>query len=182
MNTPKQLLGEGLLHNVPGTEVFDDSDHLIKSKDSNIELGAIQVTLDVGGAPVTNLSGQGFRNTAFRLWDKTKGVTANFSTTFVLNISPETSPGGEGLSFILAADTTPPQTATNNGLECKRKHEWILSANVVKRFTSKSTPKTLHENSFTGLTGEAPPPHMPTEIPAFVWPAMPPSFKGDSGN
>ena len=32
------------------------------------------------------------------------------------------------------------------------------------------------------LTGEAPPPLVPTEIPAFVWPAMPPSFKGDSGN
>ncbi|KAK9986629.1 hypothetical protein SO802_031580 [Lithocarpus litseifolius] len=82
------------------------SGNLIMLKDSDIELGAIQVTLDVGGAPITNLSGRVFHNTAFRLWDKTKGVTANFSTTFVLNISPKTSPGGEGLSFILAADTT----------------------------------------------------------------------------
>ena len=32
------------------------------------------------------------------------------------------------------------------------------------------------------LTGEAPPPLVPAEIPAFVWPAKPPSFKGDSGN
>lgn len=38
--------------------VFSDSDHLIKSRDSNIELGAIQVTLDVGGAPITNLFGR----------------------------------------------------------------------------------------------------------------------------
>ena len=30
------------------------------------------------------------------------------------------------------------------------------------------------------LTGEAPPPLLPTERPAFVWPAMPPSFKEDT--
>ena len=92
------------------------SGNLIMSKYSNIELGAIQVTLDVGGAPITSLSGRVFHNTAFRLWDKTKGVTANFSTTFVLNISPKTSPGGEGLSFILAADTTPPQNSDGQWL------------------------------------------------------------------
>uniref|UniRef100_A0A7N2M4I5 non-specific serine/threonine protein kinase n=1 Tax=Quercus lobata TaxID=97700 RepID=A0A7N2M4I5_QUELO len=59
---------------------------------------------------------QVFHNTAFRLWDKTKGVTANFSTTFVLNISPKTSPRGEGLSFILATDTTPPQNSDGKWL------------------------------------------------------------------
>ena len=43
-------------------------------------------------------------------------MTANFSTTFVLNISPKTSPRGEGLSFILAADTTPPQNSDGQWL------------------------------------------------------------------
>jgi hypothetical protein len=32
------------------------------------------------------------------------------------------------------------------------------------------------------LTGEAPPPLVPTERPVFVWPAMPPSFKENTGN
>ncbi|GLT77936.1 hypothetical protein SLA2020_494890 [Shorea laevis] len=32
------------------------------------------------------------------------------------------------------------------------------------------------------LTGEAPPPLLPSERPVFVWPAMPPSFKEDSDN
>jgi serine/threonine protein kinase len=32
------------------------------------------------------------------------------------------------------------------------------------------------------LTGEAPPPLLPAERPAFVWPAMPPSFKEDTDN
>ncbi|KAM3686075.1 hypothetical protein ACJW31_11G169800 [Castanea mollissima] len=32
------------------------------------------------------------------------------------------------------------------------------------------------------LTGEVPPPLVPTERPAFVWPAMPPSFKEDAEN
>ena len=32
------------------------------------------------------------------------------------------------------------------------------------------------------LTGETPPPLVPTERPVFVWPAMPPSFKENTGN
>ena len=32
------------------------------------------------------------------------------------------------------------------------------------------------------LTGEVPPPLVPTERPAFVWPAMPPSFQEDAEN
>jgi hypothetical protein len=31
------------------------------------------------------------------------------------------------------------------------------------------------------LKGEVPPPVVPTERPAFMWPAMPPSFKDDTG-
>ncbi|XP_050244649.1 probable L-type lectin-domain containing receptor kinase S.5 [Quercus robur] len=91
------------------------SGQLIMSNYSHIEFGAIQVTPDVTGA-IPNYSGRVFYNNTFRLWDKTKGVTANFSTTFVLNISPKTSPGGEGLSFILAADTTPPQNSDGQWL------------------------------------------------------------------
>ena len=32
------------------------------------------------------------------------------------------------------------------------------------------------------LTGEVPPPLVPTERPAFVWPSMPPSFREDAEN
>nr|POE46388.1 putative l-type lectin-domain containing receptor kinase s.5 [Quercus suber] len=91
------------------------SGYLIMSNYSHIEFGAIQVTPDVTGA-IPNYSGRVFYNNTFRLWNKNSGVTANFNTTFVLNISPKTSPGGEGLSFILAADTTPPQNSDGQWL------------------------------------------------------------------
>ncbi|XP_030927569.1 probable L-type lectin-domain containing receptor kinase S.5 [Quercus lobata] len=81
----------------------------LKMSNSYIVLGAIQVTPDVSNkASIAKNSGRAFYLKPFRLWSKSKGLTANFSTTFVLNITPKTSPGGEGLSFILAADATLP--------------------------------------------------------------------------
>jgi hypothetical protein len=55
---------------------------------------------------MANKSGRAFHDKRFRLWSKSKGVTASFSTTFQLNIKNMTNPGGEGLAFILAADPT----------------------------------------------------------------------------
>ncbi|KAK7848745.1 putative l-type lectin-domain containing receptor kinase s.5 [Quercus suber] len=81
----------------------------LKMSNSYIVLGAIQVTPDVSNkASIAKNSGRAFYLEPFRLWSKSKGLTANFSTTFVLNITPKTFPGGEGLSFILAADATLP--------------------------------------------------------------------------
>ncbi|KAM4079429.1 hypothetical protein ACB094_09G117000 [Castanea mollissima] len=83
---------------------------------SSIQLDAIQVTPDASGASIANYSGRAFYKEPFRLWSKSKGLTANFNTTFVLNISPRTPPGGEGLSFILAADATLPQNSEGQWL------------------------------------------------------------------
>jgi serine/threonine protein kinase len=58
---------------------------------------------------MANKSGRAFYEKPFRLWSKSKGVTASFSTTFQLNIKNMTNPGGEGLAFILAADPTLPE-------------------------------------------------------------------------
>ena len=97
---------------------FQNGDsQLILSKNSYIVMNAIQVTPDVSKASIENFSGRAFYWKPFRLWSKSKSLTtANFSTTFVLRISPQTTPGGEGLSFILAADTTLPQNSEGQWL------------------------------------------------------------------
>ncbi|GLT77934.1 hypothetical protein SLA2020_494880 [Shorea laevis] len=73
-----------------------------------VYLGAIQVTPDVRtNSYMINKSGRVFYNKQFRLWSsKRKDVAASFNTTFVLKITPQTTPGGEGCAFILAADAT----------------------------------------------------------------------------
>lgn len=92
-----------------------DEPSLILSKNSKIYLDAIQITPDIRGA-ITDYSGRTFYRKPYRLWSKTKNQTAEFSTTFVLNIGNQTSPGGEGLAFILTADTTLPENSDGKWL------------------------------------------------------------------
>ena len=74
------------------------------SSNSYIVFGAIQVTPDVSsGALITNQSGRALYKRPFRL-----GRNASFSSTFVINISNKTIPGGEGLAFILTGRTDLP--------------------------------------------------------------------------
>ncbi|XP_062166807.1 probable L-type lectin-domain containing receptor kinase S.5 [Alnus glutinosa] len=117
---------------------------------SDIYSNAIQVTPDSRNAIdyMKNKSGRAFYKKPFRLWSKRKGVSASFNTTFLLNIKNETDPGGEGLAFILAADTTLPGgsdgqwlgivNATTNGSR---------QANVVavEFDTRKSYPEDLED-------------------------------------
>ncbi|KAF8396046.1 hypothetical protein HHK36_017658 [Tetracentron sinense] len=71
------------------------------SNESNILKDALQVTYDLSGAPISNLSGRILSKKPFKLWSRKKGTTASFNSTFVLNILSQTSPGGEGMAFIL---------------------------------------------------------------------------------
>ncbi|KAK4281808.1 hypothetical protein QN277_013260 [Acacia crassicarpa] len=84
---------------------------LILSDFSRIFRDAIQVTPDAYGEDLKNRSGRAFYNKAYRVWSNKKNQTASFNTSFIFNISPNTpsNPGaGEGLAFILAADTSLP--------------------------------------------------------------------------
>nr|POE74241.1 putative l-type lectin-domain containing receptor kinase s.5 [Quercus suber] len=98
----------------------EDEHNLIITEGTTILLNAIQVTPDVANDPITNYSGRIFYSKPFRLWSKSKKITASFNTTFDLKItpdlSPKQSPVGEGMAFILAADTTLPQKSEGQWL------------------------------------------------------------------
>ncbi|KAM4072863.1 hypothetical protein ACB094_11G171700 [Castanea mollissima] len=103
----------------------EDEHNLIITEGTTILLNEIQVTPDVANDPITNSSGRISYNKPFRLWSKSKKVAASFNTTFDLKITPDLSskqsPVGEGMAFILAADTTLPQ---------KSKGQWLGIVNA----------------------------------------------------
>ena len=117
-------------------------------------MNAIQVTPDVSKDSIENYSGRAFYWKPFRLWSRSKNLTtANFNTTFVLNISPRTTPGGEGLSFILAADATLPQNSEGQWLGIvNASTNGSPEANVVavEFDTRKSYPEDI-DNNHVGL-------------------------------
>ncbi|KAG2686923.1 hypothetical protein I3760_09G029100 [Carya illinoinensis] len=129
---------------------YETNNDLILSKNSVVFLDAIQVTPDLRGENITNRSGRVFYKEPFRLWSKSKGVTASFNTTFVLRISPVTSPvGGEGLAFILTADTTLPEASQGQWLGIvNASTNGSSQADVVaiEFDTRKSYPEDLDEN------------------------------------
>ena len=95
----------------------EDEHNLIITEGTTILMNAIQVTPDVANDPMTDYSGRIFYKQPFRLWSKSKKVTASFNTTFDLKITPKKqSPVGEGMAFILAADTTLPQKSEGQWL------------------------------------------------------------------
>ncbi|WJX17722.1 hypothetical protein P8452_07601 [Trifolium repens] len=90
-----------------------DESYLLLSKNSKIYLNAIQITPDIRGE-IMNYSGRAFYNIPYTLWNKNK--IASFNTNFVLNIGPQTSPGGEGIAFVIASDTTLPENSDGQWL------------------------------------------------------------------
>ncbi|XP_027367407.1 probable L-type lectin-domain containing receptor kinase S.5 [Abrus precatorius] len=105
-----------------------DEANLILSQNSKIYLDAIQVTPDIRGS-IHSYSGRAFYNKPYKLWSMKKNQTANFNTTFVLNINPQTSPGGEGLAFILTSDITLPENSSG---------EWLGIVNATNNGTSQA--------------------------------------------
>lgn len=82
---------------------FEEHEKDFITNNSYIILNAIQVTPDVTGAPISNLSGRILHHKPLKLWrgHQDHPVLASFNTTFVINIKPKIFPGGEGLAFIL---------------------------------------------------------------------------------
>ncbi|EEF31672.1 ATP binding protein, putative [Ricinus communis] len=109
---------ECLSFTYPKFETENETD-LIRHN-SYIVLNAIQVTPDVSGGSITNLSGRALYKEPFKLWGKSKkGISrtrASFNSTFVLNISPRTNPGGEGVAFILTEDSDLPENSQGQWL------------------------------------------------------------------
>ncbi|ESW17689.1 hypothetical protein PHAVU_007G260500 [Phaseolus vulgaris] len=93
-----------LYFNFPSFQPQDEADLLLNGN-SKISLDAIQVTPDIRG-PITNYSGRVFYKEQLKLRDSQRGTKTSFNSTFVFNIAAQTSPGGEGLAFILTDDTS----------------------------------------------------------------------------
>ncbi|CAN8298467.1 unnamed protein product [Cochlearia groenlandica] len=128
----------------PEFKESNDSD-LIRDN-SYIVLGAIQVTPDVRGS-LANHSGRALYKKPFKLWNKDKRAT--FNTTFVINISNQTDPGGEGLAFVLTPEKTSPQNSSGMWLglvneKTNRTHESKIVA--VEFDTRKSHVGDLDGN------------------------------------
>ncbi|KAL6318130.1 hypothetical protein AAG906_035635 [Vitis piasezkii] len=142
-------------------QFFNDStenDFLLT--DSQITQDAIQVTYDVSGNPITNLSGQALYKRPFKLWSESKG-TASFNTTFVLRITPRTDPGGEGLAFILTGHATRPENTQNQivavEFDTKKSHMEDLSnnhigVNVNSVYSIKQANLSINLSSGTDIT------------------------------
>ncbi|GAB4851527.1 hypothetical protein Ancab_030929 [Ancistrocladus abbreviatus] len=115
---------------------------------SNIAYDALQVTMDARGASITNLSGRILRREPFKLWNRKRGI-ASFNTTFVLNIRPETDPGGEGIAFILTKDAEVPQNSYGQwlGIVNDETNGSSTSNIVAVEFdTKKSFPEDIDNN------------------------------------
>ncbi|CAH8312584.1 unnamed protein product [Eruca vesicaria subsp. sativa] len=125
--------------NFPTFEESNDSD-LIRDN-SYIVLGAIQVTPDIRGS-LTNHSGRALYKKPFKLWSKDK-KKATFTTTFVINISNQTNPGGEGLAFVLTPETAAPQNSSGMwlGLVNETTNRTLGSKIVAVEFDTRKSHK-----------------------------------------
>lgn len=147
-----QLQGTACLNFSFSSFPRESGDNLNLTGDAYVVKDAIQVTRDVRGASIENLKGRAYYRRQFRLWrrHRDQSQNASFNSTFVLNITPQTHPGGEGLAFILSGDDAEPPlnsegqwlgiaNATTNG---------TAAANVVavEFDTRKSFPQDLDDN------------------------------------
>ncbi|KAI6673844.1 hypothetical protein NL676_001750 [Syzygium grande] len=128
-----------------------DENHFIKEK-SYIVLNALQVTADVNGAPISDLSGRILYKDPFKLWKK-KGVTASFNSTFVLKITPRTVPGGEGLAFLITGKTGLPDNSDGRWLGIVNSSTDGLSQNqvVAIEFDSRKSHAEDGDDNHVGL-------------------------------
>ena len=117
------------------------------SSNSIIHSGTIQVPTGASGSEISNFSGRVFQSEQLKLWDSKRGMKASFNSTFVFNIHPVTSPGGEGLAFILAANTSLPSNSAGQWLGIVNATSIGVSNIVAVEFdTRKSYPEDIDDN------------------------------------
>ncbi|XP_029125636.1 probable L-type lectin-domain containing receptor kinase S.5 [Cajanus cajan] len=117
------------------------------STNSAIHKGVIQVPTEASGSEISNFSGRIFYSEQMRLWDSQRGMKASFNSTFVFNIHPLTTPGGEGLAFILTANTSLPNNSAGQWLGIVNSTSIGVSNIVAVEFdTRKSYPEDIDDN------------------------------------
>lgn len=126
----------------------NDQLQLDLSGDSYFFKDVVQVTWGLRGALITNAHGRAVFNKPFRL--RNRDEIASFYTTFVITISPQTSPvGGEGLAFILAANASSPAHSDGQwlGIVNASTNETPEAKIVAIEFdTRKNFPQDIDDN------------------------------------
>ncbi|TYJ50439.1 hypothetical protein E1A91_A01G206700v1 [Gossypium mustelinum] len=129
--------------NFPAFEI-DHIKQLILSN-SYIVAHALQVTPDLGRSSIKYTSGRAVYKKPFRLW-KDSHTIASFNTTFVFVIQNRTSPGGEGLAFIIAGDSTLPPNSEGRWLGILNSDPNGSQVVAVEFDTRKSDDQDLDDN------------------------------------
>ena len=131
------------------TSFNEDNEEDLILENSLIRFGAIQVTDDATNVTLLkNLYGRALYKNPFRFGSKSKDK-ASFNSTFVLNISNRTDPGGEGLAFILTGRTDLPQNSHGQwlGIVNESTNGSATAKIVAVEFdTRKSYPEDLDDN------------------------------------
>lgn len=140
--------------NFPSFKPQDETESLLLSKNSKFFSDAIQITPDIRGE-IKNYSGRAFYKEPYRLWSKKKNKLASFNTTFVLNINPQTSPGGEGLAFILSADINLPENSAG---------DWLGIVNASTNGTAKAGILAVEFDTRKSSTQDGPDNHVGINI------------------
>jgi len=130
----------------------EDESDIWLHKNSNIFFDAIQVTPDIGGS-INNYAGRAFYTKPYQLWNQNQ--IASFNTTFVLRITPRTSPGGEGLAFILTSDKTLPENSDG---------EWLGIVNATSNGTSQAGILAVEFDTRHSFTEDGPDNHLGINI------------------
>ncbi|WRX22928.1 Protein kinase domain - like 10 [Theobroma cacao] len=96
---------------------------------------------------IADASGRILYNQPLKLWDKLRGTKSSFSSTFVINIRPQTTPGGEGLAFILTDSTTLPSNSAGQWLGIVNVSTINVNSIVAVAFdTRKSDSEDVDDN------------------------------------
>ncbi|GAU37517.1 hypothetical protein TSUD_21220 [Trifolium subterraneum] len=96
---------------------------------------------------MSNLSGRALYKDPFKI--------ASFNTTFAINITPETSPGGEGIAFILASDPTLPENSSGH---------WLGIVNASTNGTSRAAILAVEFDTRHSSTEDGPDNHVGINI------------------
>ncbi|PNX61437.1 lectin receptor kinase, partial [Trifolium pratense] len=96
---------------------------------------------------MSNLAGRALYKDPFKI--------ASFNTTFVLNITPKTTPGGEGIAFILASDPTLPENSSG---------QWLGIVNASTNGTSRAAILAVEFDTRKSSTEDGPDNHVGINI------------------
>ncbi|GLT38611.1 hypothetical protein SLA2020_128480 [Shorea laevis] len=126
----------------------ENASDFISSNFPYIIKNAIQVTPDdAREIDKQRRSGRVLYNQKLKLWDGPRGTKASFYSTFVFNINPWTSSGGEGLAFILTEDSSLPNHSAGQWLGIVNSTTVNLLNIVAIEFdTKKSDSEDIDDN------------------------------------